>query len=82
MDTLIRDLLGQIQVLEDDLRTALHDREARIEFTIRGKRVEFERGAREMHARLKRNGDAADFHSKLEAFRATSARLPDPAPPA
>ena len=51
----VRDLLGQIQALEEDLRTALHEREAKIQFTIRGKRVEFERGAREVHARLKRS---------------------------
>src|SRR5688572_25376073 len=55
MDARIRDLLGQINVLEDELRTALHERESRIQFTIRGKRVEFERGVREAHARLKRN---------------------------
>ncbi len=55
MDTRIRDLLTQIQVLEEDLRTALHERESRIHFTIRGKRVKFEREAREVHARLKRN---------------------------
>jgi len=55
MDTRIRDLLGQITALEDELRTVLHERETRIQFTIRGKKVEFERGARELHARLKRN---------------------------
>lgn len=55
MDTRIRDLLRQIASLEDDLRTALHERETRVQFTIRGKRVEFEREARRMHARLKRN---------------------------
>ena len=55
MDTRIRDLLGQITALEEELRSALHEREARIQFTIRGKRIEFEREAREMHARLKRN---------------------------
>jgi hypothetical protein len=55
MDTRIRDLLRQITLLEDDLRTALHERESRIHFTIRGKRVEFEREIREVHGRLKRN---------------------------
>ncbi len=55
MDTRIQDLLRQITLLEDDLRTALHERESRIEFTIRGKRIEFERGVRKAHERLKRN---------------------------
>ena len=55
MDARIRDLLRQITSLEDDLRTALHERESRIHFTIHGKRVRFEREARQMHARLRRN---------------------------
>ncbi len=55
MDTRIRDLLGQIGALEDELRTALHERESRVLFTIRGKRVEFETGIREAHRRLKRS---------------------------
>ncbi len=54
MDSRIRDLLRQIEALEDDLRTALHERELRIQFVIRGKRVEFEREALRMHANLKR----------------------------
>ena len=55
MDTRIRDLLQQIGTLEDELRGELHERESRVLFTIRGKRVEFEAEARELHARLKRN---------------------------
>ncbi len=55
MDTRIRDLLGQITALEDELRTALHEREARVHFTIRGKRVEFEREVRQVHEKLKRS---------------------------
>ena len=55
MDTRIRDLLQQIGALEDDLRSALHERESRVNFTIRGKRVEFERGIRQAHQKLKRN---------------------------
>ena len=55
MDTRIRDLLGQIATLQDELRTALHERETRIQFTIKGKRIEFERGVRQAHQRLKRN---------------------------
>ena len=55
MDTRIRDLLGQISGLEDELRTALHERETQVLFTIRGKRVEFEREVGLVHRRLKRN---------------------------
>jgi hypothetical protein len=55
MDDRIRELLGKISALEDDLRTELHERESRVLFQIRGKRVEFERSIRETHRRLKRN---------------------------
>lgn len=55
MDTRIRDLLRQIGALEDELRTALHECESRVLFTIRGKRIEFAAGIRDMHARLKRS---------------------------
>jgi hypothetical protein len=55
MESRIRDLLHQIGALEDELRTALHARESRVLFTIRGKRVEFEAGVHELHSRLKRN---------------------------
>jgi hypothetical protein len=55
MDTRIRDLVAQITALEEELRTALHERETRIQFTLKGKRIEFERGVRNLHAELKRN---------------------------
>ena len=55
MDDRIRNLLAQITALEDDLRTALHERESRISYHIKGKRVEFERSIKETHRRLKRN---------------------------
>ena len=55
MDTRIQDLLHQISALEDDLRTALHERESRILFTIEGKRIQFEQGVRKAHRQLKRN---------------------------
>ena len=54
MDERVRALLRQIASLEDELRDALHERETRVLFTIRGKRIEFEREARQMHRRLKR----------------------------
>ena len=54
MDTRIRDLLGRIGALEDELRTVLHERESRVFFTLREKRIEFGDGVRELHQRLKR----------------------------
>jgi hypothetical protein len=55
METRIRTLLQQIGALEDELRTALHERESRVLFTIRGKRIEFEAEVRQAHRRLKRS---------------------------
>ena len=55
MDTRISELIGRITALEDELRTAVHEQESRVMFTIRGKRVEFERDIRQAHKRLKRN---------------------------
>ena len=54
MDERIRELLRQIACLEDELRSELHARESRVLFTLRGKRVAFERDVRQMHRRLKR----------------------------
>lgn len=55
MDARIRNLLHQIRDLEEELSTALHEREAHVLFTVRGRRIEFESDVREMHQRLKRN---------------------------
>ncbi|CAN5354378.1 hypothetical protein BH11PSE14_BH11PSE14_09270 [soil metagenome] len=55
MDTRIRELLGQIDALEGELRTALHERESRVFFTLRGKRVEFEQSIRQMHQSVRRS---------------------------
>jgi hypothetical protein len=55
MDTRIRNLLQQIGSLEDELRAVLRERETRVLFTIRGRRVEFEREVRQVHRRLKRS---------------------------
>jgi hypothetical protein len=55
MDTRIHELQQQIASLEDELRIAIREREAKVRFTIRGKRVEFEREVRELHLRLKRS---------------------------
>jgi hypothetical protein len=54
MNERIKDLLEKMTVLEDELRTALHEQETRIHFRINGKRVEFERTMKETHRRLKR----------------------------
>ncbi len=53
MNNRIRNLLDQIGVLEDELRTALHEQETRIFFQIDGKRVEFERTMKATHRRLR-----------------------------
>ena len=55
MNDRIHQILAQIAVPEDDLRTVVHDRESRMFFQIRGKRVEFERSVREAHVKLKLN---------------------------
>jgi len=55
METRIRTLLQQIGSLEDELRNALHERESRVFFTVRGKRIEFEAEVRQVHRRLKRS---------------------------
>ncbi len=52
MNERIRELLGQIATLEDDLRAALHEQEERVAFQIKGKRVEFEQSVKQAHQRL------------------------------
>jgi hypothetical protein len=53
MNTQIKQLLDQIAVLEDELRTAVHAQESRMFFQIKGKRVEFEKSVRDAHRKLK-----------------------------
>jgi hypothetical protein len=55
MDSRIRELLGQIDALEGELRQALHERESRVFFTLRGKRVEFEQSIRQMYQSVRRS---------------------------
>jgi len=55
MNDHIRDLLGQIAALEEQLQASVHEQQNRIVFTVRGKRVEFERGVRLAHRKAKRN---------------------------
>ena len=53
MDDRIRNLLAQMAVLEDELRTALHEQESSVFFQIKGKRIEFEQSIKDAHRRLK-----------------------------
>ena len=55
MNTTIKQLLDQIAVLEDELRTAVHDQESRMFFQIKGRRVEFEKSVRDAHRKLRTN---------------------------
>jgi hypothetical protein len=55
MNDKITQLLAQMAALEDELRTAVHEQESRMFFTIKGKRVEFERTVKEAHYKLKKN---------------------------
>ena len=52
MNERISQLLAQISVLEDELRSALHQREQQVAYQIHGKRVEFEQSVRQAHQRL------------------------------
>lgn len=55
MNNRVQQLLEQITVLEDELRTALSEQPSNIYFQIKGKRVEFEQSVREAHRRMKTN---------------------------
>jgi hypothetical protein len=53
MNERIRTLLGQLNALEDELRTALHEQEATIHFRRVGRRIQFTAAARDRHRRLR-----------------------------
>lgn len=55
MNNRVQQLLDQITVLEDELRTALGEQPSSMFFQIKGKRVEFEQSIKETHRRLKMN---------------------------
>ena len=55
MNDRISQILAQMAVLENDLRSAVHDQESRMFFQIEGKRVEFERSVQQAHRKLKKN---------------------------
>ncbi len=53
MNSRIETLVQQIRELEEELRNELNQRSEVIGYSIRGKRVEFERSIRETHKKLK-----------------------------
>jgi len=53
MNERINQILAQMAALEADLSSAVHEQESKVFFQIKGKRVEFERSAREAHRKLK-----------------------------
>jgi len=53
MNGRLHQILGEMAVLEDELRSTVHDQESRMFFQINGKRVEFERSVKEAHRKLK-----------------------------
>jgi hypothetical protein len=55
MNEKITQILAQMAALEDELRSAVHDQESRMFFSIKGKRVEFERSVKAAHHKLKKN---------------------------
>lgn len=55
VDDHIRQLLGRITSLEDELRAALHEREERLYYKLEGRRIEFEDAVREAHRRVRVN---------------------------
>lgn len=55
MNERIGNLLRQMNALEDELRTALHEQESRVFFQIHGKRIEFENSVRNAHRRMRTN---------------------------
>lgn len=55
MNERIQQLLNQITVLEDELRTTLAEQQSNVFFQIKGKRIEFNQSIKETHLRLKKN---------------------------
>lgn len=55
MSERIQKLLDQMNVLEDELKTALCEQQSSVFFQIKDKRIEFEKNMKETHQKLKRN---------------------------
>ncbi len=54
MNDQIRNLLTQIEALDEQLKTAIREQESHILFKINGKKVEFDQGVRQAHRQVKR----------------------------
>lgn len=54
MNQKIRNLLDQMNALEEELRTALHEQEGQLRYKIEGRRIAFEQSIREAHTRLRK----------------------------
>lgn len=55
MNDRAKQLVVQIEALEHELLTALHEQESKVFFQVKGKRVEFEQSAKAAHRILKNN---------------------------
>jgi len=55
MDSHIRELLKKIVALQDDLATALHERESQVLFSVEGGRIQFRAWVGDAHRRVRRN---------------------------
>ena len=53
MNNRIRQILGQISALENELHAAIAEHESRLRYQINGRRVVFEQAIREAHQRVK-----------------------------
>jgi hypothetical protein len=54
MNDRIRSLLTQIEALDEQLKSAIHEQESQILFTINGKKVEFDQKLRQAHRQVRR----------------------------
>jgi hypothetical protein len=53
VDEKVRQLMAQINVLEDELRTVVHQAEVPLFYRVDGKRIRFDKSVREAHQRSK-----------------------------
>ncbi len=53
MNDRIRHLIAQLEAAEKDLEKALQERQVHLNFSIKGKRVEFEKSVKEGHKQVK-----------------------------
>lgn len=53
MNNRIKELVDKIQELKNELQTLIYEQESRLNYTISGKRVEFEKAIQEAHKKLK-----------------------------